>query len=68
MNITHVSPPRHVGARVGLRGSATWSCVPRRTHVGPAQKSTPFFIFFLIVFNRFKSKINSENSRKFPKN
>ena len=32
-NSTHVSPPRHTGARVGPRGSPTWPCVPRRTHV-----------------------------------
>ena len=31
----HVSPPPHGGIRVGLHGSATWPCVPRRTHVGP---------------------------------
>ena len=24
INSTHVSPPRHTGARVGPRGSATW--------------------------------------------
>ena len=44
----HVSPLRHVGARLGSRGSATWPCVPRRTHVGPTQKYTPFFLFFLM--------------------
>ena len=31
-------PPRHTGARVGSRSSATWPCVPRRTPAGPAQK------------------------------
>ena len=40
----HTSP-RRVGARVGPRGSATWPCVPRRTHVGPARKLTPFLLF-----------------------
>ena len=33
----HTSHPRHVGARVGPCGSATWPCVPRRIHVGPAR-------------------------------
>ena len=42
----HLSPPHHASARVGPRGSATWPCVPRRTHVGPARKYTPFFLFF----------------------
>ena len=34
---THVSYPRHVGACVGPRGSATWPCVPRRIHVAPTR-------------------------------
>ena len=42
----HVSPPRHVGARLGPRGAATWPRVPRRIHVDPAGKYTPFFLFF----------------------
>ena len=35
---------------------------------GTRAKIIPLFIIFLIVFNRFKSKINSENSIKIPKN
>ena len=33
----HVSHPRHIGARVGPRGSTTWPCMPHRIHAGPAQ-------------------------------
>ena len=36
---------RHVGAARGLRGAATWPCVPRRIHPGPAP---PFFNFLFI--------------------
>ena len=32
--------------RVGPRGAATWPGVPRRIHVGPAQKINTFFLFF----------------------
>ena len=45
----------HAGTRVGLCGSATWPCVPRRIHVGP-RKSYPLFCPFLIGFNAFKIK------------
>ena len=41
-----MSPPRHADARMGPRGAATWPWVPRRIHVGPVQKYTPFFAFF----------------------
>ena len=33
----HVSPMRHVGARVGLRGATMWPYVPRRIHVAPRE-------------------------------
>ena len=44
---------RHVGAARGLRGAATWPCVPRRIHAGPA----PSFFNFFIYFYYLKSKI-----------
>ena len=56
MNIGHMSPPRHAGARVGPRGSATWPCVPRRTHVGPVRKSSLFLSIFLIILNVLNRK------------
>ena len=63
----YVSHPRHASARVGSRGSAMWPCVPRRIHVSHT-KINPLFILFLIILNDLNSKINSEKSKKIPKN
>ena len=43
---------RHVGAARVLRGAATWPCVPRRIHAGPAP---PFFNFFFYLKSKIKS-------------
>ena len=62
---------RHVGAARGLRGAATWPCVPRRIHAGPA----PVFLFFylnLFIINgkKIENKIGKQfkNPEKIPKN
>ena len=61
----HVSPLRHVGARVGPRGFATWPWVPRRIHVGPAKKLIPFLLLFY-CFNWFKIENKFRKIQKNP--
>ena len=63
----HVSHPHLAGAHVGPRGSATWPSATSHLR-GSRTKIYPHFNLFLIVFSGFKAKINSENSKKIPKN
>ena len=52
----HITPRRRDAATcVGLRDAATWPCVPRRIHVGPAQKY-PIFCLILIILNDLNRK------------
>ena len=59
------SPHRH---RMGPPRAATWPCVPRRIHVGPARKIPPFLDFFNKFFILKKLKIIQKKSGKIPKN
>ena len=45
INTAYVSPSCHAGARVGLRGFATWPGVPRRIHVACANINPLFDVF-----------------------
>ena len=59
INKAHMSPMRHVGVRVGPRGSATGPhCHVASTRV-PREINPPFIIYLFIILNDFKSKINS---------
>ena len=66
INIAHPSH-RRVRCHVGPRGAATWPGVPRRIHVGPAQK-TPFLPLLNYFFTFKNCKINQKNPEKIPKN
>ena len=53
--------------RVGLRGAATWPCVPRHIHVAPRGNKIAFCIF-LFNFNINIANLIQKNPEKIPKN
>ena len=60
----HIAPRRHCA---GPRGAATWPCMPRRIHAGPALNIKFFLFLYYLKPLKIENKIK-ENLEKFPKN
>ena len=61
----YIAPRRRCA---GPRGAATWPCVPRRIHAGPARKTENFLFFYLSKTGLKNRKENKKNSLKIRKN